>query len=639
MKKFMSVAMAAVMIASQGAAALAQEDTKIPEKVEVSFRVGDSSLLINGNSVEVETPYIAGEGTTLVPLRVITEAFGASVTWVNETKEIILEYPDVNIKLQIGNKNATVNNHTEELPEAPVLSPNGVTMVPLRFISETFGATVGYDNATAAITVVKENEGENSTISSSTDLPNIGDSYWNWSMMTPSDMMMTERYTDGSYTAFEGDDDSYVTISIYPLEYSEEYEYDTYYKSMKDSWKSSLTLSKDEKKKDDNGNDYFRLVGRDKEYYYDTHVVYTNGNAYRVSFSCVVGSEKIRSYTAVLDSFKSYYTANDVTHDLSNVDNDGYRLVKDDSLKISFKVPADLSEIETDALDVVAFVSNKKNDYTSVSVGVYSKSEDCSARSAAIEDRNIRALYANTEKVTVSEVGEYTKQNIGENAYYYTYVTKNLAGGDEQMCDIFFEKGNYVYNVTVVQPAQSSGVLTKVMDTLTVEELDEEEFGVVLKNSIEKSEYKTSADDWEMQMRSPWEEVSVGSMSTNGMKLSLYKHSVTNSVMQLYTMDTKMSNKELAEFAQTMYDEARRSGKTIEKLFEGKTGSNAYFKYTIYVKTEKDKENNVDIYDTVYILKFKNKLVMCVLAETEEFAFSESARELEECLGTFKFVY
>lgn len=46
----------------------------------------------------------------------------------------------------------------------------------------------------------------------------------------------------------------------------------------------------------------------------------------------------------------------------------------------------------------------------------------------------------------------------------------------------------------------------------------------------------------------------------------------------------------------------------------------------------------MSIYRTVYILKFKNKIVVCTLAETEEYAFSEEAREVEECLGTFKFV-
>ena len=213
MKKIVSLVLAIAMLMSiciiSGA-----EEAIVPEKVEISFKVGDSTLMINGVATAVETPYIAGAGTTLVPLRVITEAFGARVTWVNETKEIILEYPDVNITLQIGNLNAKVNDHTEILPEAPVLSPNGVTMVPLRFISETFGATVGYDNATAAITVVKETTDSGDTISSSTDLPKIGDSYWGWSMMTPSSLMMTDRHLDGGHTLFEGEDDFTLSINI-----------------------------------------------------------------------------------------------------------------------------------------------------------------------------------------------------------------------------------------------------------------------------------------------------------------------------------------------------------------------------------------------------------------------------------------
>ncbi|MCI8980422.1 MAG: copper amine oxidase N-terminal domain-containing protein, partial [Clostridia bacterium] len=114
------------------------------DKVEIKFKVGDSVLSINGADVEVETPYIAGDGTTLVPLRVITEAFGAQVDWEGTTKTITLTYPEVGIVLQIGSVVAQVNEHNETLLEAPALSANGVTMVPLRFISETFGADVGY---------------------------------------------------------------------------------------------------------------------------------------------------------------------------------------------------------------------------------------------------------------------------------------------------------------------------------------------------------------------------------------------------------------------------------------------------------------------------------------------------------------
>ena len=122
------------------------------ERVEISFTVGDSTLLINGKEVTVETPYIAGEGTTLVPLRVITEAFGATVSWDGETKTITLNFPRKTIILVIDNNTAKVNGQEMLLPVAPTLSASGVTMVPLRFISETFGADVGYKDGNITVT-------------------------------------------------------------------------------------------------------------------------------------------------------------------------------------------------------------------------------------------------------------------------------------------------------------------------------------------------------------------------------------------------------------------------------------------------------------------------------------------------------
>ncbi|MBO4898250.1 MAG: copper amine oxidase N-terminal domain-containing protein [Clostridia bacterium] len=122
---------------------------------EIQFCVGDSVLTINGTPVMVETPYVVGAGVTLVPVRVITEAFGAEVGWEGETKTITIDYPGSNIVLQIGNINVSVNGVSSELLAAPELSAGGYTMVPLRFISETFGASVSYDDATRKITIIK----------------------------------------------------------------------------------------------------------------------------------------------------------------------------------------------------------------------------------------------------------------------------------------------------------------------------------------------------------------------------------------------------------------------------------------------------------------------------------------------------
>ena len=126
--------------------------------VEISFCVGDSILLINGEKVDVEKPYVVGAGVTLVPVRVITESFGAVVGWEDETQKVTLTYKDKVIVIYIGNDEAVINGEKVKMLAAPELTLSGFTMVPLRFISENFGAEVGYDEATEAISVVKAPE-------------------------------------------------------------------------------------------------------------------------------------------------------------------------------------------------------------------------------------------------------------------------------------------------------------------------------------------------------------------------------------------------------------------------------------------------------------------------------------------------
>lgn len=116
----------------------------MPSFTEISFRIGDSMLNINGTLTEVEKPYIVGEGTTLVPLRVITEAFGSKVTWNEEEQSILLEYRDKVILLAIGKNIAITDGKQHIMTAAPELTKKGVTMVPLRFIAETFGAEVSW---------------------------------------------------------------------------------------------------------------------------------------------------------------------------------------------------------------------------------------------------------------------------------------------------------------------------------------------------------------------------------------------------------------------------------------------------------------------------------------------------------------
>lgn len=110
--------------------------------------------------------YPAGQnGRTLVPVRLIAESLGATVTWVPDTRQVVLQRGESTIVLTLGSAIALVNGQEILLPDgvpAGVVKWEGKesTMVPLRFVSERLGATVTWDNATftAAVTSPAEPE-------------------------------------------------------------------------------------------------------------------------------------------------------------------------------------------------------------------------------------------------------------------------------------------------------------------------------------------------------------------------------------------------------------------------------------------------------------------------------------------------
>ena len=334
-KKLIAAILAATTALSAAPFALAENDENTNDKVEIAFNVGDSILKINGIETEVETPYVTENNTTLVPLRVITEAFGAKVDW------------DVNIELQIGNIVATVNDHTETLLESPALSENGVTMVPLRFISETFGATVGYDNDTQAILVTKENMDNSSTVTGITDMTKTGDSYYLWSIDTPTQMKMADRTLDAMTTKFVADDESSMYIDVYPIT-EDTVDFDEEYSKRKDSF-SSYTLINAEKLPESNGTQHMHFQAKNKEQINDD-------------------TSTKDMILSLVDSFKIGKIDNE-TYDLSTVKTEGtrqYREITDDTYKVSFYVPANY-QMEDD---------NTENEFTMMSLSPAPKSAE-----------------------------------------------------------------------------------------------------------------------------------------------------------------------------------------------------------------------------------------------------------------------
>ena len=107
-------------------------------------------IYIQGKQVKPDTPPILQNNRTFVPIRYIAESFGAKVNWNEQIQQVTIDSGNTHIVLHIGNRIAQKNGTDIELDVAPFLK-NDRTYVPLRFISEALGHYVDWDATEQAV--------------------------------------------------------------------------------------------------------------------------------------------------------------------------------------------------------------------------------------------------------------------------------------------------------------------------------------------------------------------------------------------------------------------------------------------------------------------------------------------------------
>lgn len=80
-------------------------------------------------------------GRVMVPIRGVFEHMNAAVSWDPRTRVVTAHRGQDDIRLTINSYSALVNGRQVRL-DSPATMVNGRTMVPLRFLSETLGASV-----------------------------------------------------------------------------------------------------------------------------------------------------------------------------------------------------------------------------------------------------------------------------------------------------------------------------------------------------------------------------------------------------------------------------------------------------------------------------------------------------------------
>ncbi|MBT2687185.1 copper amine oxidase N-terminal domain-containing protein [Bacillus sp. ISL-47] len=102
-------------------------------------------VLLDGEPLAFDQAPVIKSGRTLVPFRKIFEELGADVSYDSKSKTVTAVRADKVIKLKIGSVYTTVNGKTVKI-EVPAQIMNSRTLVPLRFVSESIGAKVSWDN-------------------------------------------------------------------------------------------------------------------------------------------------------------------------------------------------------------------------------------------------------------------------------------------------------------------------------------------------------------------------------------------------------------------------------------------------------------------------------------------------------------
>lgn len=137
MKKILSVILAMVIVLSF-ATAFAEEKVVTVE--------------LNGETMAFDVNPIIVEGRVLVPLRAIFEKLGAAVNWDDETQTVSSFKGTTSVVLQIGTPTIFIGNEAKAL-DVPAQLVNSRTLVPLRAVSEAFGAEVGWSEAEWKVTI------------------------------------------------------------------------------------------------------------------------------------------------------------------------------------------------------------------------------------------------------------------------------------------------------------------------------------------------------------------------------------------------------------------------------------------------------------------------------------------------------
>lgn len=120
-----------------------------------SAHAADISLFVDGEKIICDVAPVIVNDRTLVPARALFESLGAVLSWNDSIKQATISHGQTEIKLTINSSTAYVNGAPSKLDAAPIII-NSRTMMPVRFISQTFEYDVDWNDAERSVYITSK---------------------------------------------------------------------------------------------------------------------------------------------------------------------------------------------------------------------------------------------------------------------------------------------------------------------------------------------------------------------------------------------------------------------------------------------------------------------------------------------------
>lgn len=126
----------------------------VPTKTEVKLTIGKMEGYVNGVAKALDAAPVIRNSRTMLPVRFVAENLGATVGWDGATSTVTVTTNTTKLEIRIGATTAKVNG-TEVTLDSPAFIENSRTYLPVRFVAENLGAEVAWDGATSTATLTK----------------------------------------------------------------------------------------------------------------------------------------------------------------------------------------------------------------------------------------------------------------------------------------------------------------------------------------------------------------------------------------------------------------------------------------------------------------------------------------------------